>query len=101
MASSCFKRKCPETCSGLARLEARLHLGLPVQDLVKITRQTAIEHESRREFQVTFKGTKVLLEYRIFMDDVDSPDLYFFTSSKELAHAIDKQLASFAEDHGL
>jgi hypothetical protein len=35
------------------------------------------------------------------MDDIDAPDLYFFTASKDLAGAIQVELVRFADDLGI
>jgi hypothetical protein len=85
----------------LSRLEAHLALGLPVQDLVAMTRSVEIEAEVSRTFQVTFSSSPATLEYRVFLDDVDAPDLYFLTTSKPLADAIQAELNQFADDNGL
>ena len=85
----------------LSRLEANLALGLPVQDLVAMTRSVEIEAEVSRTFPVTFSSSPATLEYRVFLDDVGAPDLYFLTTSKPLADAIQAELKQFADDNGL
>ena len=85
----------------LTRLEANLKLGLPVRDLVAMTRSVAIEAEVSRTLSVTFESSPATLEYRVFMDDVDAPDLYFLTQSKPLADAIQLELTKFADDNDL
>lgn len=85
----------------LERLNSKLQLNLPVEKLVQMTRATDIDTEQSKAIQVTFDGTNVRLEYRVFMDDIDAPDLYFFTSSEALTAAINGQLAEFADELGL
>ena len=85
----------------LDQLENRLHLGLPVADLVMFTRSTAVESENTRTLSVKYRGEVTRLDYRVFMDDIDAPDLYFGTSSKELSEAIDAELRQFADERGL
>jgi hypothetical protein len=85
----------------LSNLNERLQLALPVDDLVAATESTPIDAESRRALITMFNGESVQLEYRVFMDDIDAPDLYFFTGSEELSKAIDSQLSQFAEEHGI
>jgi hypothetical protein len=85
----------------LRRLDSQMNLGLPISDLMEMTRATKPEQEMSRSTSVRFKGATVDLEYRVFMDDIDSPDLYFFTSSKELANSIEEQMMEFADELGL
>jgi hypothetical protein len=85
----------------LTRINIRYNLNLPVDELVKMTHQTKIESEQSRTIQVTFNGLQTQLEYRVFMDDIDAPDLYFFTPSKDLAEAIEDQLEAFADELGI
>src|SRR5262245_35711616 len=85
----------------LTRLNDRLQLGLPVPELVAATRDAPVERESAKVLSVRFNGNPVQLEYRVFMDDVDAPDLYFLTDSQALAVAIDRQMKEFAEELGI
>ncbi|MCW5572997.1 MAG: hypothetical protein KIT37_08200 [Steroidobacteraceae bacterium] len=85
----------------LIQAEAALGLGLPVAELAAFARDTPVEAERVRTLRVPFGGTTVPLEFRVFMDDIDAPDLYFFTPSKGLADAIQAELQQFASDRGL
>ena len=51
------------------------------------------------EYAVTFQGRPTRLVVVASKDDVDAPDLYFYTSP-ELAAEIDRQLEAFAEAQG-
>src|SRR5688500_10607304 len=79
----------------LNQLDSQLQLGLPVAELVTFTRSTAVEDERTKTVSVRFKGVATKLEYRVFMDDIDAPDLYFFTPSADLAAAINARLQKF------
>jgi hypothetical protein len=59
-----------------------------------------IESERSWDFMVQYQGAEVPLRVRAFMDDIDAPDLYFFTSP-ELAGAIQRELLAFAELQGM
>ncbi len=85
----------------LKRLNSELHLELPVAELVAMTRAVTIDDEVEKAVMVRFGGTSIVLKYRVFMDDVEAPDLYFFTESQPLAEAIDEQLSQFADQAGL
>ena len=65
------------------------------------TRSTAVESENTRTLSVKYGGEVTRLDYRVFMDDIDAPDLYFGTSSKDLSEAIDAELRQFADERGL
>ena len=58
-----------------------------------------IDSTLTRTYTVTFKGQSVTLRVEAFMDDVDAPDLFFFTAMP-LAHQIDLELKTFAESQG-
>lgn len=54
--------------------------------------------ESRRRWQIDadFDGSRVTIEIEAFMDDIDAPDLYFF-SSQPVITEIERELNAFAE----
>jgi hypothetical protein len=85
----------------LQRLNANLSLGLDVPSLAQFTAQTELEDERSVVVTANFDGDPVELEYRVFMDDVDAPDLYFFTPQESLAEAIGAQLDAFADELGI
>jgi hypothetical protein len=82
----------------LERLNDRLGLNLPIRELVDFTLTTPVEEEKVRVLEVSFDGSRARLEYRVFMDDIDAPDLYFLTPSSELAASIDAQLMEYADE---
>jgi hypothetical protein len=82
----------------LERLNVRLSLDLGVDELAEATGSTPVGEEFRKTIVVSFDGEAHPLDYQVFMDDVDAPDLYFFADSKELIDAIDGQLKEFAEE---
>lgn len=82
-------------------LNRELSVNLDVAALTQFVNQTAVEQERSTSVKVVFKGSSTILEIRVFMDDVDAPDIYFFTSDKALADAIDQQMEKFAEELGI
>ena len=52
------------------------------------------------EHEVKFDGADVNLRIEVFMDDIDSPDVAFFTT-KDLADSIRAEMVKFAEDLGI
>jgi len=85
----------------LTRIDTRLALNLPVDELVEMTRQTEIETEQSRIIRVKYDNSQTEIEYRVFMDDIDAPDLYFFTASKALADLIEDEMEAFADELGI
>ena len=85
----------------LERLNSEAGLGLDVDKLNTFTRDTKVGEERSISLKVKFQGKEIGLEYRILMDDVDAPDLYFFTESKALADTINKQMIDFSESLGV
>ena len=81
----------------LRQLNSELHLELPIAELVSMTRAATIDNEVEKTVTVQFEGASIVLKYRVFIDDVDAPDLYFFTDSQPLAEAIDEQFSRFAD----
>ena len=77
--------------SFLVRINNQLDLNLPIDDLIRMTRQTEIETEQSRTMQIVFAGSGTQLEYRVFMDDINAPDLAIFTPSQGLAESIQYQ----------
>lgn len=59
----------------------------------------ALDSGQEYEYHVTHRGTRLLLRIVAFMDDVDAPDIAFFTSPA-LAKAIDEQIAAYMEQAG-
>jgi hypothetical protein len=85
----------------LRHLEDELQLGLPIENLIEFAQRVAVEAEHGTTMEVDYGGERLKLEFRVFMDDEDAPDLYFLTPSEELSKAIGARMAAFAEERGL
>ena len=85
----------------LIRIDARLGLNLPLEELIEMTHETKIETEQSRTVNVEFGDSQTTIEYRVFMDDIDAPDLYFFTPTKDLAESIEGEMETFADELGI
>lgn len=87
----------------LARIAGLLDDGFgnqEIETLVELAWQMDVDTEQTREFRVTYRGNSVPLRVQIVLDDIDAPDLYFFTSA-ELAAAIQREMSAFADEMGL
>jgi hypothetical protein len=71
-----------------------------VRQLSESIAEIPVESERSWDFMVRYQGAEVPLRVRAFMDDIDAPDLYFFTSP-QLASAIQRELRTYAESLGM
>ncbi len=58
-----------------------------------------VEDTKRWKVTADFDGQPVLIEIEAFMDDVDAPDLYFFSTQAAISE-IERELEIFAESIG-
>lgn len=65
-----------------------------VAEVVRTIDELDVDEERELRFQVDHEGRLVPLRICVFMDDIDAPDLYFFTTSA-LAEEIGHLLAAF------
>lgn len=83
----------------LGRLTAKCFALQPC-DLDRLAREIAevpVTRVGRWHFDVTYDQRSVPLEVRAAMEDVDAPDVYFFTVP-ELADRIQVEMRAFAEE---
>lgn len=82
----------------LERLRAKLAILQPC-DIDRLAREIAVvpvQRVGRWRFDVTYRQRSVPLEVRAAMDEVDAPDVYFFTDS-DLADQIQGEMHAFAD----
>jgi hypothetical protein len=82
----------------LERLTSKLRI-LQSNDIDRLAREIAIVPVSRVgrwTFDVVYKQRDVPLEVRAAMEDVDAPDVYFFTAP-DLADQIQAEMRAFAD----
>ena len=60
----------------------------------------SISDEKTWEFSVTYNGQEVPLHVRAFMDDIEAPDLFFFTTP-ELAEVINSEIFAYFDELGM
>jgi hypothetical protein len=58
-----------------------------------------VEDTKRWKITADFDGQPILMEIEAFMDDVDAPDLYFFSTQAAISE-IERELEAFAEAIG-
>lgn len=60
-----------------------------------------IEVDDTKRWSITcgFDGGDIAMEIEVFMDDIDAPDLYFF-STQDAVSELDRELVAFSEATG-
>lgn len=71
-----------------------------IDTVVREITEMPVDGEREWHFEVEHEGTHVSLHIRVFMDDLETPDVYFFTSP-ELAASIQSEMESFADELGI
>jgi hypothetical protein len=69
-----------------------------ISKVLTVIDQLAFDDEQELRFQVTYAGELVPLNVRIFKDDEEAPDLYFF-APQGLIEEIDNLMSAFCEEH--
>ena len=99
--SSNFDRK--NVAPFLSRLPPLIESGFSSQQVSQVVGsmdELKRKQEKDFEFPIRFRGAPATLKIKVVMDDIDSPNLYFFTTPA-LADLIDGDLRRFLEEHGL
>ena len=86
----------------LLRVAGFVEKGFAADEIDKVMALARLPHQSEEEvqFSVVYGGARAPLRVRVFMDDVEAPDVYFFTSP-QLAKRIDQELKAFCEELGI
>lgn len=84
----------------LNRLAAHARFALPrdFADAI-VTALPELDQTKRWRVDGDFDGAAMVLEIEVYMDDIDAPDISFFSSAKVIAE-IDRQLEQFDESPG-
>lgn len=85
----------------LTELNAKFELGLDVKKLRDFSASVPVETERSIVVDILDSGRKSKMEFRVFMDDVDAPDLYLFFDTKELCESVDEFMMSWTESRGM
>ena len=74
--------------------------GEVIDELYDFTANLKHDEEEEMSLTVKYKGEEVWIIYKVLMGDIDSPDLYFFTT-KEFSDAISLEMDKYAEEFGI
>jgi len=86
----------------LERLTSKLCI-LQSNDIDRLAREIVavpVQRVGRWRLDVTYRQRHVPLEVRAAMEDVDAPDVYFFTAP-ELADQIQAEMRAFADERSV
>lgn len=84
----------------LKRLKPLIEAGFSDNEILQIQKMLEnlkVDEEKELEFPIQYQGEKSILRIKIFMDDIDAPDVYIFTHPK-LANEIDKEMDRFMDE---
>ena len=87
----------------LERLETLLEDGFgdpEIQDVMEVIDSLAVDDETEVRYEVLFAGESLPLRIRVFMNDIDSPDIGFVTSP-DLVDRIQEEMHEYEEEIGL
>jgi len=87
----------------LPRVERLVESGFgPVESdqVMSLVKTLDLGAEAQREFQIVYGGQSVVLRIQVVMDDIEAPDVSFFTS-QQLAEAIGDEMVSFGDELGI
>ena len=91
----------PDVNPFLSQLNENLSLDLDADGLEEFIRAVPYDAELSRAISVEFGGKPHNITVVVFMDDLDTPSLFFFTESETLAKAILNEMNVFFTDRGM
>lgn len=85
----------------LERLRDHAGIEFDIDLLVSFTAQTSVDDDREMRTTARFEGAEHKCAFRVFMDDIDAPDIYIFSQSKALIDAINRELDAFWDELGI
>ena len=85
----------------LTELDANLKLGLDAKELGEFSASIPVNTEKSIVIDILDAGREAKMEFQIFMDDIDAPDVYMFFDSSELSESVGDFMMSWAEARGM
>ncbi|MEP2735324.1 MAG: hypothetical protein ABJP34_03415 [Erythrobacter sp.] len=84
----------------LVGLAANQGVFLDAASIYAFTAQTKLDEERCTEIEARFEGNAEKLNYCVYMDDVEAPDVYFFSKNTKVVNAISKEISAYVERLG-
>ena len=89
--------------SFLVELDTKFDLGFSseIDKMVKFSESMPVNEEESIFVEINPNGEKSTMEFHVFMDDIDAPDLYFFFEQAKLAKEVGDFMIEWAEVRGM
>lgn len=71
-----------------------------VERIIVLAKRLKVDEEGNFDFEVSYNGKKGKLQIKIAMDDIESPDVYFFSNMPELIEMIKTSIRNYTEKLG-
>ena len=87
----------------LTRIQPFIESGFGSDQIEQVCQLVATlphDHERTIEFQIRYDGRPTTFQVHVFMDDIDAPDIYFF-SAPVLSKKIGVEYRRFTEELGI
>ena len=85
----------------LDELNANFKLGLDVKMLGEFSASIPANAGKSIVVDILDAGRETKMEFQVFMDDIDAPDVYMFFDSSELSESVGDFMMSWAEARGM
>ena len=85
----------------LERLRDRQSIELEIDQLVEFAAQTAYDDEREISSKGRIKGKSVAFNFGVFMDDINTPDIYIFSRNRAFIEAMTSELHAFWDELGI
>ena len=85
----------------LIDLNNKFGFAMNVDQLNEFALSVPVEQEKTIETNIELSGDKSAMEFRVFMDDIDAPDLYLFFESAVISDKVSDFMLEWAESRGM
>ena len=85
----------------LDELNANFKLGLDVKMLGEFSASIPANAGKSIVVDILDAGRETKMEFQVFMDDIDAPDVYMFFDSSELSESVGDFMMNWAEARGM
>lgn len=85
----------------MAELNANFKLGLDVKMLGEFSASIPVNTGKSIVVDILDAGREAKMEFQVFMDDIDAPDVYMFFDSSELSESVGDFMMNWAEARGM
>jgi len=72
-----------------------------IDKMVEFSESIPVNEEESIFIEISTNGEKSTMEFHVFMDDIDAPDLYFFFEQAKLAEEVGDFMMGWAEARGM